>query len=162
MKTPLVYVVALVLTTAVLAPANYVSAKMSNGRAPHLDGNVQFPDNKRSRLVRHTFRLHVPQNSKSLSQLIIKVPENVTVSHNIKNIDVVNENKQKIKTNISVKDETILLTFPETIAPNTKFNIYLNKVKRSIHRNAPIYSLSAKNVGINAEIPIGVARFRTY
>lgn len=161
MKKPLIYATAVILATAALIPTNYVSARNNDGNVPHIDGNVQFPPT-RSPLVRHTFRVHVPQNSKAVTQLIISVPKNVTVSNDIKNIDIVDENEQKINTNVSVNGKTILLAFTKPVTPNTKLEIDLNNVKRPTLANAAVYRLWAKEVGIDAEIPIGVAWFRTY
>jgi hypothetical protein len=160
MKKTLIYSAALAITTLLLS-SNYASARNNNGSVTHIDGNVQFPLS-RWQIVRHTFRIHVPKNSKALTELIINIPDNVSVSNDIKNIDVADENEHKIKTNISINGRTILLAFPEAIPPNTKFYIDLKNVKRpTISRNS-IYHLSVKIVGNDAEIPIGVAQFHTY
>ncbi|MEH2195520.1 MAG: DUF2808 domain-containing protein [Nostoc sp.] len=161
MNKLLIYTIALTLTTASMISPSYASAKTDDGRVPHIDGNTQFPPTRWG-LFRHTFRLHIPQNSKAVTQLLIKVPDNVTISSDIKNIDVVDENEHKINTNISVNGKTILLAFPEPVAPNTMFYIDLNNIKRQNIGNGSVYSFSAKEVGIDAEIPIGIASFRLY
>ena len=162
MKKLLSYAAAFTVATTALISLGYASARADDGGITHIDGNVQFPPS-RWRLVRHTFRLHVPQNSKAVTQLLIKVPHTVSVSNDINNIDVVDKNNQKINTNVFVKNRTILLTFPELLAPNTKFNIALKNVKiQRTHGNGYIYGFSAKVVGNNAEIPVGVAWFRNY
>jgi hypothetical protein len=161
MKRSLIYAIVLTLSsTAIIAPS-YASAGTDDGRVPHIDGNTQFPP-IRWGTFRHTFRLHVPQNSKAITQLLVKVPDNVTISNNIQDIDIVDEKGQKINTNVSVNGKTILLAFAEPVAPNTKFDIDLNKIKRRNLGNGSVYSFSAREVGIDAEIPIGVAWFRTY
>ncbi|MGI8499557.1 MAG: DUF2808 domain-containing protein [Hassallia sp.] len=160
MKKTLIYSAALVVTTLLLS-SNYASARNNNGSVTHIDGNVQFP-HSRWQIVRHTFRIHVPKNSKALTELIINIPDNITLSNDIKNIDVVDEKEQRINTNVSVNGRTILLAFSEAVAPNTKFYIDLKNVKKpTISRNS-IYHLSVKIVGSDAEIPIGVAQFHTY
>ena len=111
---------------------------------------------------RHTFRLHIPKNSKAVTQLLIKVPDNVTISNSIQDIDVVDEKGQKINTNVSVNGKTILLAFTEPVAPNTKLKIDLNKIKKQNIGNGSSYRFSAREVGIDAEISIGVAWFRLY
>jgi Protein of unknown function (DUF2808) len=164
MKMSLIYAIILTLSsTAIIAPS-HASARTDGGRVPHIDGNAQFPPTPWGigGSFRHTFRLHIPQNSKAVTQLIIKIPDDVTLNNNLSNIDVMDENEHKISANVSVNGKTILLAFPETIAPNTKFDIDLNKIKRRNLGNGSVYSFSAKEVGINAEIPIGVAWFRLY
>ncbi|MCW5318332.1 DUF2808 domain-containing protein [Nostoc sp. KVJ3] len=161
MKRLLIYAVILTLSsTAIIAPS-YASTRTDDGRVIHIDGNAQFPPTRWG-IFRHTFRLHVPKNSKAITQILIKVPNNVTVSNDVSNIDVVDENQHKVNTNISVNGQIILLAFPEAVAPNTKFEIELKKIKRQNLGNGSVYSFSAKEVGIDAEIPIGVASFRLY
>lgn len=161
MKKQLIYTIALTLATTVILAPNYASARTDNDRIPHIDGNVQFPP-MRWHVVRHSFKLHIPENSKAVTQLLIQVPDNVTISNNIKNIKIMDEKGQKINTNISVNGKTILLAFTEPIAPNTKFDIDLNKIKRRNIGNGSVYRFSAREVGIDAIIPIGVAWFRIY
>jgi len=72
------------------------------------------------------------------------------------------DDEHKINTNISVNGKTILLAFNEPVAPNTKFDIDLNKIKRRNLGKGSAYSFLAREVGIDAEIPIGVAWFRLY
>ncbi|MEH2336058.1 DUF2808 domain-containing protein [Nostoc sp.] len=161
MKRLLIYAVILTLSgTAIITPS-YANTRTDDGRVIHIDGNTQFPPTRWG-IFRHTFRLHVPKNSNALTQIIIKVPSNVTVSNDVSNIDVVDENEHKINTNISINGQTILLVFREQVAPNTKLRIDLNKIKRRSIGNGSVYSFSAKEVGLNAEIPIGVAWFRLY
>ena len=48
------------------------------------------------------------------------------------------------------------------ISPGSKLDINFNKVKQPIRGPTSVYRFSAKGVGSNEEIPVGVARFRTY
>ncbi|RAM51967.1 MAG: hypothetical protein C6Y22_08775 [Hapalosiphonaceae cyanobacterium JJU2] len=164
MKKLLIYTTVYTLGITALISAGYASAYEKDSILPHIDKNVQFPLTRWGigGKFRHSFRLHVPKNSKAVTQLIIKLPDNVTVSHDIKNIDIVDDNQHKINTNVSIKGKTILLDFTEAVAPNTKFDVDLNKIKRRNIGNGYFYSFSAKEVGIDAVIPIGIAYFRLY
>ncbi|MCC5620849.1 DUF2808 domain-containing protein [Nostoc sp. CHAB 5715] len=159
MKKVLVYVAISTLAAALLIPANYASANEEDGNVPHVDGNYQFPQT-RWMPVRHTLRVHVPKNSKSVSQLKIEVPSTVKWSNNTNDVVINENNDREINTNVSVNGKTILLAFAEPIVPNTKLKIDIKNVKQPFLGNGPVYRLSANLVGINAEIPIGVARFR--
>ncbi|BAY35485.1 hypothetical protein NIES2107_73970 (plasmid) [Nostoc carneum NIES-2107] len=161
MKISLISAVVLTLSSIAIIFPSYASDRTYDDRVPHIDGNTQFPP-MRWGTFRHTFRLHVPQDSKAVTQLLIKIPENVTLSNSTQDIDVVDKKGQKINTNVSVNGKTILVAFAEPVAPNTKFDIELNKIKRRNLGNGSVYSFSAKEVGIDAEIPIGVAWFRLY
>ncbi|MGH7999259.1 MAG: DUF2808 domain-containing protein [Brasilonema sp.] len=155
----MMYVVALALATAALIPANYANASADDSQDPHIDGNVQFPLT-RWHVVRHTFRVHIPKNSKEISQLSIQVPTNVTLSNDVDDISVEDKNGRRINTNVSVNDKTILLAFTKPVAPNTQLEIDLKNVKQRILGNSYFYSLFAKFVGSSTETPIGGVSFR--
>ena len=159
MKKMLVYVAISTLAAALLIPANYASANEEDGNVPHVDGNYQFPQTRWSR-VRHTLRVHAPKNSKSVSQLKVKVPSTVRWSDNTNDVVVSEENGKEVKTTVSVNGKTILLAFAEPVAPNTKLKIDIKNVKQPFLGNGPVYHLSVNLVGTNTETPIGVARFR--
>ncbi|MFN6560486.1 MAG: DUF2808 domain-containing protein [Nostoc sp. ChiSLP01] len=159
MKKMLVHAVISTLAAAFLIPSNYAIANEENDNLPHFDGNCQFPQTRWSR-VRHTLRVHVPKNSKGVSQLKIEVPTTVRWSADTDDVVVSEENDKEVKTTISVNGKTILLAFTEPVSPNTKLEIDIKNVKQPFLGNGPVYHLSANLVGTNVEIPIGVARFR--
>ncbi len=159
MKKLLSYIAISTLAAAFLIPANYVNANQENDSLPHVDGNYQFPPTRWA-LVRHTLRVHVPKNSKGVSQLNIEVPSSVRWSDDTNDVVVNKENGQKINTNVSLNSKTILLAFAEPVAPNTKLEIDIKNIKQPFLGNGPVYYLSANLIGSDAKIPIGVARFR--
>lgn len=156
MKRTLIYAAAFSLVATVLISADYASARA--GRFTHIDSTFQFPSSK-ARNFRHTIRLHIPQEGRAISQLSIEVPPGLTVRNNI---TISDQSGRRIKANTSVNGNKIILAFPELVAPGTRLNIDLNKVIRRGFSNGWLYSVSEKNPGINADIPIGVAQFRTY
>ena len=158
MKRTLIYAATFALATTALIYAGYATAKTNDGRVPNVDNNVQVSPS-RWRLVKHTFQLHIPKKNKALSQLIIDVPSTVVVSNDI---EILNENGQKININISTTGRKITIAFPEPVISNTKLNINLNKVKQSIQGSDSLYHFSAKVLGSDVEIPVGVARFPTF
>jgi Protein of unknown function (DUF2808) len=162
MNKELIFTMALTLATTAIISPDYANARTNDGSFIHIDGNVQFPALKYWSMIRHTFSLHIPKNSKAITQLLIQIPDNVTISNDIKDINIVDEKGHRINTNISVNAKTILLAFPEPLHPNTKFDIDLNKIKRQNLGNGSVYSFSAREIGIDALIPIGAAWFRRY
>ncbi len=158
MKKSIIYALTLALASTLFIPTNYARANNDNATLPHIDGNSQFPQSKWAP-VRHSFDLHIPKNSKAVSQLIIQVPDVIKISDKNR-IDVVDTQGQKIDTSISVNGKIVVLTFPNTVAPNTKLEIDINNVKRLIRGNGPVYQMSAKFVGSDAVLPICLIRFR--
>ena len=159
MKKVLIYTAVGAIAATFFIPVSYVSAKDNNGTLPHVDGNSQFPETRRSN-VRHTFRVHIPKNSPSVSQLNIEVPNTLTWSNNTNDVVVANENGKKINANISTNGKSILIAFAEPVASNTKLEIDIKNVKQPFRGNGPVYSIKAKLAGSTTEMSIGTARFR--
>ena len=146
------------IAAVALVSAAYANPVTDNGRVPHIISSVQFPQSK-WRIVRHTFRLQIPQQSNPLSQLSIDVPFGLTVSNKI---SVSNQTGRKVDTNISVDGNKVILAFPEPVLPGTELKISMKDVKILGRTNAWLYKVYARLVGINADLPIGFARFRVY
>lgn len=160
MKKSLIYITFVVAISAmVIIFSRTASASDDNGKRPHIDGNYQFPQTKWSN-VRHTFKVHVPKNSQSISQINIVVPETVNWSNKINDITVTQKNGQKVNVSISVNEKTIILAFNELVSPNSKLEIDIKNVKQPLRGNGPVYRLFAKSVNSNLDMPIGIARFR--
>lgn len=100
MKKTLIHAVAFTLASAVLMAPGYASSKTDEGRLTDVDGNVQFSPT-RWRFVRHTVVLHLPQESKPVTQIIIATPPTVAVSNDI---DVLEYNGRKFSFYILVLD----------------------------------------------------------
>ncbi|MGH7999258.1 MAG: DUF2808 domain-containing protein [Brasilonema sp.] len=158
MKKTLMYAAAFALASAALISAGYATAKTDNSRVPNINDNLEFPPNG-WRIVKHTFRVHIPENNNALSQLIIDTPFYVAVSNDI---DVLDDQGQKININISVNGRRILIDFPEQVIANTKLLIEFNKVRQPTVGPASVYNFWAKAVGSNTEIPVGTAQFSTF
>ncbi|WP_414530941.1 DUF2808 domain-containing protein [Nodularia chucula] len=139
-------------------PTAFISFGHANAKETHINNNLPYPTNS-WRLVKHTFRLNIPQNKNALSQLIIETPSTVAVSNDIDALDV---NGQKIDTNISVNGRQIIIEFPKKVISNTKLLVNFNKVQQPVTGTASVYRFSAKVVGSEVEIPLGVAQFPTF
>ena len=158
MRRTLIYAAVVTLTATSLIQAGFASARTDKGNSLHVDSAVQFPQTK-WRIVRHTIRLHVSQESTALSQVIIDVPSGLTVSNDIILSD---SSGQKINATVSVNGRQVTLAFPQPVAPGTKLDIDLNNVKISGVSNAWLYRVSAKFAGSDTKFPLGVAQIRTY
>lgn len=158
MLRTLIYAAAFSLTVTISAPVVCRSSITDLSRVPRIVGSVQFPQT-RWRVVRHTIRLQIPQNSNALSQLNIKVPSGLTVSNKI---TISDQSGQKIDNTIAIYGNSIVMSFPKSVAPKTELKIAMKNIKIVGISNAWLYPVSAKFVGINADLPIGIAQFRIY
>lgn len=157
MKKILISAVVLTLVSTVLMAPSYASFAIDESRLSDVDGNVDSSPT-RWRIVKQTFVLHFPETSKPVTQIIIATPSTVAVSNDI---EVLEHRGRKISINVSVNGKNIILDFLEPVAPGSRIDINFNKVKQPILDSTSVYRLSAKVVGSNTEIPIGVAEFRT-
>lgn len=158
MKKLLICAAAFFLAIVASISADHTNAKTNNSKVANVENNLQSP-NKRWRLVKHTFQLHIPRNNNALSQLIIDTPPTVAVSNDI---DVLAQNGQKFNINVSTIGRRIVIDFSKKDISNTTLLVELNKVKQPTLGPDSVYNLSAKVVGSDTEIPVGIARFRTF
>ncbi|WP_411675359.1 DUF2808 domain-containing protein [Dulcicalothrix desertica] len=152
------YTGALLISLVILANVNYAFAKTDDNQSSTIDNQFQLFTNS-WRLVKHSFQLHIPKNDKPLSQLIIETPSTVAVSSDIEVIDTTG---QKVDINISTNGKQIIIDFPDKVIQNTKLLVNLNRVQQPTSGAASVYKLSAKVVGSDTEIPMGVATFKTF
>lgn len=159
MKKTLLYAAAATLAIAVSVSATYANPTKEAGKVPRVVSFVEFPQGIRyQRILRHTLQLEIPQQSNAVSQLIIDAPSNITVRNDI---DVTDQSDKQINANVSINGSKVILAFNEPVAPGTMLTIDMNNVKKTRPTTGnKLYRISARLVGINAELPIGVARLR--
>lgn len=148
----------LTLAIAFFHSSAYGYTNTKNESFPYIAGAAQFPPTK-TRMVRDSFKLQVPKNSKPLSELTITIPYGLNVSNDISLSD---QYDKKVDANITVDNKTITIAFPQYVAPGTELNIDLNHVFISGTSNGWIYPVSVRLAGLNANIPIGVFRLRLF
>ncbi|MCC5597741.1 DUF2808 domain-containing protein [Nostoc favosum] len=153
-----IFTTAISLTLTASFSAVYASQIPANKSFPHILSTVQFPQIKWG-TVRHTFKLEIPQNSSAITQINIDVPPGLSVKNNF---SISDQSGRKIQANTTVNDRKITIAFAQLVAPANILNIDMNRVNRTGTSNAWLYRVSAKFVGSDAEIPVGVAQFRIY
>lgn len=154
----LIYGAVFALSVAVLVPAVDASTRTGGENFPHIDSSLQFPESK-ARIVRHTFRLHLPQGSRAISQLKISVPAGLTVRDDI---SISDDSGQKIDTKVSVNSNQVILTFSQPVSAETTIKIAMNKVIISGFSSPWLYQVAAKFAGDDADTPLGMARVLSY
>lgn len=159
MRKALALIPVLTLATVLSTTVYRANARDDNGTYSHLDAHHNFPPTRADR-VRHTFEVHVPKNSKPLTQVIIQVPEVVKWSRKAEDVVVTDGTGKKINPNVTIENKNIVLTFAETVTPNTNLEIDIENVRRVTQGNGPVYRLLAKFEGNETPMHIGTARFR--
>lgn len=152
----ILYMAALTLMITFSNLAAYGKLLMAIDRVPRIVSSVQFPQTK-WRIVRHSFQIKIPQGSSAISQLIIGVPQGLTISNNI---NVFDQSGKIVANDISEDGSKITISFPKSVAPGNRLKVVMKNVKILERSTAWLYPVSARLVGMNANIPLGLARFR--
>ncbi|OKH33012.1 hypothetical protein NIES2101_40315 [Calothrix sp. HK-06] len=149
----------LAISAITIIYAGYASAKINDSKPTSTENDTQlFPT--QWQFVKQTFQIRVPKRGKPLKQLIIETPPTVAVSNDI---NVFDNKGKKVNIDISVDNRKIIITFPETVTSSTsKLLVSLNRVQQRTNESGTVYSLSAKVIGSDVEIPIGQAQFRNF
>ncbi|WP_160296002.1 DUF2808 domain-containing protein [Aliterella atlantica] len=136
----------------------YGKAKIPDAKTPHIFGFVQSPPT-RAKNVKHSFYLQIPQDSSSLSQITINFPYGLTAS---RNINVSDDSNRKIDTNVLIEGRKVTLMFPQPAAPGSTLKVDMKYISISAFPRPWLYSVQAKFVGFNKDIPIGLFQIRAY
>ncbi len=150
------------IADAASGPTVYRNARTEAEDIPYISGAVAFPQRSRPSIAsftRHSFRLQIPSGSNALSRLTINVPDGLKVDNQITLSD---KAARAINAHISVNGSKVTIEFPQSIASGTRLNIDMNNVRILGVSNAWVYPVTAKFVGLDADIPLGVARFGIY
>jgi hypothetical protein len=154
----LIYLAAVTLLSAASVSVAYENPARKTEKYPHIVGSVQFPQTK-ERVVRHTFRVQIPEGSSALSQLKVSVPPGLTVRNDI---TVHDRAGREIDANTSVNGNTVTIDFHQSVKSATRVEIDMNRVVISGVSNAWLYHVWAKIVEFDTELSLGVARFKVY
>nr|MDZ7980256.1 DUF2808 domain-containing protein [Aulosira sp. ZfuVER01] len=159
MNRTLTYTAIFALSMAVLVPATYANPTPQSSNFPHVLSLGEFPQGIRHwRILRHTLKIEVPQNSKAISQLIIEAPANIVLRESI---DVSEESGKKIAAKVSIQGKKATLEFAELITPETTIVVEMKNVKKTAATSGDkLYKISAIFADMNTELPIGVAQLR--
>jgi len=148
-----------VLTMAVLVPATYANPTPQSGNFPHVISLGESPQGIRHwRILRHTLKIAVPENSKAISQLIIEAPANIVLRESI---DVSEPSGKEIAAKVSIQGKKATLEFAESVAPGTTIIVEMNNVKKTaVTTGDKFYKISTILAGMNVELPIGIVQLR--
>lgn len=159
MNRKLIHTTILALTMAVVVPATYANSTPQSSNFPHVISFGESPQGIRHwRILRHTLKIEVPQNSKAISQLIIEAPANIVLRESI---DVSEQSGKEIAVKVSIQGKKATLEFAESVAPGTIIIVEMKNVKKTAMTTGDkFYKISTILAGMNVELPIGVAQLR--
>ncbi len=148
----LIYATAFTLT---IASTSAWANSPNDANISHLGKSAAVPIDALVLDATHKFDVHV--QGKALSELMIDIPEEVSV----KGIKVKNKSGQKIPTTVSINGRKATVAFSEPVATGNSLTIFMNGVNTHDYGQTLHYRVSAKKVGMNGEISLGLARVQT-
>ncbi|MDM9384574.1 DUF2808 domain-containing protein [Chlorogloeopsis sp. ULAP01] len=157
----LIYVGTFTLAIASLFSPAWASGKPGNFNASHLVKTAAYPNDTTAVDATHKFEVHV--QGEPLAELRIDLPEGVRINDGI---EVKNQSGEKVSTTVSINDGKATLAFSQPVKPETKLSVFMRGVNTP--RYEPGYTATwqyrvyAKKVGLNGEIPLGLAQIQTY
>ena len=115
------------------------------------------PTSARVQNAVHHFEIFVPKSG--LSSLSIELPKGISVRDEI---EVKNQNDEKINAEVSINDRKATIAFSQPVPAETTLLIELNGVKTPGYSNAWNYRIYGTMVGIDREVPLGTRTVQTY
>ncbi|MBW4685712.1 MAG: DUF2808 domain-containing protein [Komarekiella atlantica HA4396-MV6] len=159
MNRKLIHTTILALTMAVVVPATYANPTPQSSNFPHVISLGESPQGIRHwRILRHTLKIAVPENSKAISQLIIEAPANIVLRESI---DVFEQSGKEIAAKVFIQGKKATLEFAESVAPGTVIIVEMKNVKKTaVTTGDKFYKISTILAGMNVELPIGIVQLR--
>lgn len=156
----LVSIATVMLASLSLTPAALAIGVANDAKAPHVKGGVANPNSSRHEPVHYYFKLHVA--GKPLSQLSIDAPEELRLSEQI---EVTDSTGKKLDANVSLNGQRAIVAFAQPIPPDAVLKVDMRGIKKTAIQpdDGQIWNflVSSKLVGLNGDIPLGVARIQT-
>ncbi|PMB10719.1 DUF2808 domain-containing protein [Fischerella thermalis CCMEE 5273] len=157
----LIYAGAFTLAITSLFSSALASGKPGDFNASHLVKTAAYPNDTTAIDATHKFEVHV--QGKPLAELGIDLPEGVIINDGI---EVKNQSGEKVPTTVSINDRKATVAFSQPVAPETKISVFMRGVNTPRYEPGYTpnwqYQVYAKKVGLNGEIPLGLARIQTY
>jgi Protein of unknown function (DUF2808) len=152
----LIYAAVSTILLVSLVSNDVKASEIDNAKITHIVDSAALPLDGFVQGATHRIDLHV--KGQPLSELMINMPSGVKVNQGI---EVTNKSGDKISTTVSIIGRKASIAFSQPITPGTTLSISM----RGVDTPGPgirHYQVSAKKVGLNSELPLGLARINTY
>jgi Protein of unknown function (DUF2808) len=131
----------LALTTVAISDK---AQSQTESTLPYIYSNYTFPS-ARASVARHTLRLAIPANSKSVSALKLTAPAGFKLNQKVAVLD--HRTGEILPVNVSMAGQTLELSFNRAVEPGMAIDIELSNV--SVWGTARYYDLAVKFAGDN-------------
>ena len=140
MRSHRLFSIATLFTLALTTVATTANAQsQTESTLPYIYSNYTFPS-VRASVARHTLRLAIPSNSKSVSALNPTAPAGFKLNQKVAVFN--NKTGESLPVTVSIAGQTVELSFNRVVEPGTAIDIELNNV--SVWGTARYYDLAVK------------------
>ncbi|MBA3922053.1 MAG: hypothetical protein H0X31_10290 [Nostocaceae cyanobacterium] len=155
MTKNLIYAAALMALTSLpqVAHADINTRDLRISRIVHSGAHLT-----QARFPGSTHHFNVLVQGPALSELAIDLPEDVSIE---RGIAVTDQLGQKIPVTVSINSRKATIVFSQPVPAHTVVSIEMNGTTTVGLSRIWLYPIYGKMVGINAEIPLGLARIQT-
>jgi hypothetical protein len=143
------FLTSLAMTLALASFAPFVKASSPYSDAHQNSARVQG--------ATHHFEYLVQKNS--LSELLLQIPEQLKIS---RGIDIQDQTGKTLNAKVSINGKQAVIAFAQPVPPDTTISVKMRGILTPGYARTWQYKLYGKFVGIEPEIPLGLARIQTY
>jgi len=153
----LIYAAAFILAFASSVSTAQATGALRDAKAPHLVHNAAYPNTARVPSATYHFGLHVA--GYSLSQILIYLPDNISINQGIK---IKDQSGKKIEATVSVTDRKAWIAFAQPVSPDQTLEIDMKGIMTSGSSHTWMFPVYGRMVGMTEDFLLGTARFQTY
>lgn len=159
--TKWMFAVAATLAIAFSVPAARAGETTDNATAPHITRSAARPSRaNRMHLVGVTKRFDIHIHGSAIKEISIDLPQNINVT---RGVEIADEDGRTVETTVSINDRRVTMVFSQPVPADKTLKIALRGVRSlSLFGRTWLYPIYVRAVGMNEEIPLGLARIQTY
>lgn len=150
---------ALILTAsaaAIATPIKYQQSNSDTHTISQIAFNVNVPHITNSGTRNDTHFIKVAVAGMSLQDIMIALP---TQMERFNKVEIKDQSGREIKAKIQISKQLLSITFDQPVTPGSSVEVQLKGVqRRASSSNILLYGVTAKRVGFQGDIPIGIAR----
>ena len=146
-------------SSLLIASASFAIPEAVLANKALINRRIITPVITRSTVIDDRFILELSPSSQSIQDLEISLPQQLK-NKNLEDIRVTDKSGEKIKTEIQKNQDRILISFTESVKPETALRIKFTDIDTQLVMGQTLlYRLSIQQEGLLQRIPVGTARF---
>ena len=144
-------------STLLIASSTFVIPEGVLAKKTLISRKITTPSIIKSTVIDDDFVIKLSSSSLAIKDLEITLPQQMNY---LEDISITDKSGEELKAEIQQNDDTLLITFSESIKPGNSLNVEFSDVDTESNMGETLlYKLSVQKEGLLQRIPIGTARF---